>query len=138
MEGSLTPHRIVEVPELAEPRGFSHAVVAAPGTTVYLAGQTAHGKDNVVHGETLVEQLDAAAGNVVAALRAAGAEPNHVTSMIMYVTDVAEYRATVRELLPVWRKHFGRYYPAVALIGISELVDPAAKVELVCTAVIPS
>jgi enamine deaminase RidA (YjgF/YER057c/UK114 family) len=133
-----TPHEIVPVPELAEPRGFSHAIVAEPGRTVYVAGQTAHGREGTVRGSSLVEQFDAAAGNVVAALSAAGAEPNHLTSMIMYVTDVAEYRASVRELLPVWRKHFGRYYPAVALIGAAELVDPAAKVELVCTAVIPT
>jgi enamine deaminase RidA (YjgF/YER057c/UK114 family) len=138
MDGSVTPHDVVAVPELMEPRGYSHAIVAGPGRTVYVAGQTAHGKDGVVQGSSLVEQFDAAAGNVVATLRAAGASPDHLTSMIMYVTDVAEYRASVREMLPVWRKHFGRYYPAVALIGVSELVDPAATIELVCTAVIPS
>lgn len=138
MEGEMTPHQVVAVPELIEPTGYSHAIVAGPGRTVYVSGQTAHGKDGAVRGTSLVEQFDAAAGNVVAALRAAGAEPDHLASMIMYVTDVAEYRASLRELLPVWRKHFGRYYPAVALIGIAELVDPAAKVELVCTAVIPA
>jgi enamine deaminase RidA (YjgF/YER057c/UK114 family) len=138
VDGTVTPHDIVAVPELMEPAGFSHAIVAGPGRTVYVAGQTAHGKDGAVQGTTLVEQLDAAAGNVVHALRAAGAEPGHLTSMIMYVTEVAEYRACVKELVPVWRKHFGRYYPAVALIGVSELVDPAAKVELVCTAVVPT
>ena len=138
MDGSVTPHVVVAVPELIEPTGFSHAIVAGPGRTVYLAGQTAHRTDGTVQGESLTEQFDAAAGNVVSALRAAGAAPDHLTSMIMYVTSVAEYRASLRELLPVWRKHFGRYYPAVALIGIAELVDPAAKVELVCTAVIPS
>lgn len=138
MEGSLTPHEVVEVPELIKPSGFAHAIVAAPGRTVYLAGQTAHAKDGSLPGDSLVAQFDSAAGNVVAALRAAGAEPEHLVSMIMYVTGVGEYRDSVRELLPLWRKHFGRYYPAVALIGVSELVDPAAKIELVCTAVIPS
>ena len=138
MDGSMTPHRIVPVPELMEPAGFAHAILAAPGHTVHLAGQTAHGDDGVVQGSTLVEQFDAAAWNVVTALRAAGAAPGHLVSMIIFVTDVAEYRASVRALLPVWRKHFGRYYPAAALIGVAELVDPAAKVELVCTAVIPA
>jgi enamine deaminase RidA (YjgF/YER057c/UK114 family) len=138
MEGAMTEHEIVTPPELMEPAGFSHAIVAAPGRTVYVAGQTAHGKDGSLSGSTLVDQFDAAAGNVVTALRAAGAAPDHLVSMTMYVTDVAEYRASLRELLPVWRKHFGRYYPAAALIGVTELVDPAAKVELVCTAVIPA
>jgi enamine deaminase RidA (YjgF/YER057c/UK114 family) len=131
---------IVNPPELMEPTGFSHAVVAGAGagSTVYLAGQTAHGKDGSLPGPGLVEQFDAAAGNVVTALRAAGATPGQLVSMTMYVTSVAEYRSALKELLPVWRKHFGRHYPAAALIGVSELVDPAAKVELVCTAVIPA
>lgn len=138
MEGAMTAHEIVAVPELIEPVGFSHAILAAPGRTVYVAGQTAHAKDGSLPGPGLVEQFDAAAGNVVAALRAAGAAPDHLVSMTMYVTDVSEYRSSLRELLPVWRRHFGRYYPAAALIGVTELVDPAAKIELVCTAVIPS
>jgi enamine deaminase RidA (YjgF/YER057c/UK114 family) len=120
-----------------EPTGFAHAILAAPGHTVHLGGQTAHGDDGIIQGTTLAEQFDAAAWNVVTALRAAGALPGHLVSMIMYVTDIAEYRTSLRDLLPIWRKHFGRYYPAAALIGVSELVDPAAKVELVCTAVIP-
>lgn len=138
MEGPVTPHEVVDVPELIKPSGFAHAIVAAPGRTVYLAGQTAHARDGSLPGDGLVEQFDGAAANVVAALRAAGAAPEHLVSMIMYATSVAEYRESVRELLPLWRKHFGRYYPAVALIGVTELVDPAAKIELVCTAVIPS
>jgi enamine deaminase RidA (YjgF/YER057c/UK114 family) len=138
VDGAMIPHQIVPVPELMEPVGYAHAIVAMPGRTVYLAGQTAHGDDGEVQGATLVEQFDAAAWNVVTALRAAGAAPGHLVSMVMYVTDIAEYRTSLRDLLPVWRKHFGRYYPAAALIGVSELVDPAAKIELVCTAVIPT
>ena len=138
MEGAMTTHVVVNPPELIEPKGFSHAIVAGAGTTVYLAGITAHRKDGSLPGPGLVEQFDGAAGNVVVALRAAGAAPEHLVSMIMYVTEVGEYRSSVKELLPMWRKHFGRYYPAAALIGVSELVDPAAKVELVCTAVIPA
>jgi len=50
---------------------------------------------------------------------------------------VAAYRAALPELKTVWRKHFGRHYPAVALLGVAALFDDAAKVELVATAVIP-
>jgi len=134
---SATPHRIVTAPELAEPVGFAHAVVAAPGRTVHLGGQTAQARDGTITGETMAEQFDVAAGNVVAALRAAGGLPEHLTSLIIYVTDVAGYRAALPELKPVWRRHFDRHYPAIALIGVAALFDDAAKVELVATAVIP-
>jgi enamine deaminase RidA (YjgF/YER057c/UK114 family) len=134
----MTPHEIVTAPGLAEPVGFAHAVVAAPGRTVHLGGQTAQGKDGAIVGDTLVEQFDVAAGNVVAALTAAGATPDHLVSLIIYTTAISEYRQSLRELGPLWRRHFGRHYPAVALLGVAELFDEAAKIELLGTAVIPT
>lgn len=131
-----TPHRIVTVPSLAEPVGFAHAVVSSPGRTVHLGGQTAQRRDGTIAGTTMAEQFDVAAGNVVAALTAAGARPDQLVSMIIYTTDVAEYRAALPDLGPVWQRHFGRHYPAVALLGVAALFDDAAKVELVATAVI--
>jgi enamine deaminase RidA (YjgF/YER057c/UK114 family) len=122
-------HRIVDVPGLPEPVGYAHAVVAAPGRTVYLGGQ-------VGAGETIVEQFDAAAANLVAALRAAGGEPDDLVSLVVYATDLDEYRASLSGLGEVWRRHFGRRYPAMALVGVSALLDPVARVELMGVAVV--
>ncbi|WP_020666773.1 RidA family protein [Amycolatopsis nigrescens] len=138
MDRPMTPHRIVVAPELAEPVGFAHAVVPAPGTTVYLGGQTAQGPDGAIRGTSMSEQFDVAAGNVVSALRAAGGRPEHLVSLLLYVTDVPAYRDALKELGPLYRKHFGRHYPAIALLGVAELFDAEAKIELVGTAVIPA
>ena len=126
----MNGHRIVNPPELPEPSGYAHAVVAAPGRIVYLGGQTGAG-------ETLAEQLDAAAGTLVAALRAAGGEPDDLVSLVVFTTDMDEYRASLRELGDVWRRHFGTRYPAMALIGASALFEPDARVELMGVAVVP-
>ena len=134
----MSPHEIVTAAGLAEPVGFAHAVVATPGRTVYLGGQTAQGPDGAIVGSTIVEQFDVAAGNVATALAAAGSAPDQLVSLIIYTTSVAAYRSALRELGPLWRKHFGRHYPAVALLGVAALFDDAAKVELVGTAVIPA
>jgi enamine deaminase RidA (YjgF/YER057c/UK114 family) len=138
MERQMSHHEIVTAPGLAEPVGYAHAVVAAPGRTVYLGGQTAQGPDGAIVGTTLVEQFDVAAGNAVAALTAAGGAPEHLVSLIIYTTDALEYRESLEQLGPLWRKHFGRHYPAVALIGVAELFDEEAVIELVGTAVIPA
>jgi enamine deaminase RidA (YjgF/YER057c/UK114 family) len=119
---------IVNPPELPEPVGFAHAVVA--GKTVYLGGQTGEGT-------TLVEQFDSAAGRIVTALEAAGARPEGLVSLVVYTTDIDDYRASAKELGEVWRRHFGRRYPAMALIGVSALFDPDARVELMGVAVVP-
>jgi enamine deaminase RidA (YjgF/YER057c/UK114 family) len=130
------PHEIVTAPDLAAPVGYAHAVVAAPGRLVALGGQTALGPDGAIHGTTLVEQFDVAAGNVVAALRAAGGTPQDIVSMQIFVTDVADYRASLRALGPVWQRHFGRRYPASGLFGVVRLFDDEALVELMAVAVL--
>jgi enamine deaminase RidA (YjgF/YER057c/UK114 family) len=131
-------NEIVNAPELAAPVGYAHAVVAAPGgRTVHLGGQTALGPDGAIRGRTLTEQFDVAAGNVVAALRAAGGEPDHLVQLLVFVTDVAEYKASRRELGDVWERRFGRRYPAMGLFGVTALFDEQARIELVGTAVIP-
>jgi enamine deaminase RidA (YjgF/YER057c/UK114 family) len=137
MDRTMSPHRIVRAPGLAEPSGYAHAVVAEPGTLVYLGGQTAQGSDGAIRGRTIVEQFEVAAGNLVAALGAAGGKPEHLVHVTVYVTDVAEYRASLRDLGTVYRRHLGHHYPAMTLVGVSALFDDAAKVELVGAAVIP-
>jgi enamine deaminase RidA (YjgF/YER057c/UK114 family) len=131
-------NEVVTAPELAPPVGYAHAVVGAPGArTVHLGGQTALGPDGAIRGGTLAEQFDVAAANVLAALRAAGGGPEHLVQMLVFVTDVAEYKAARPELGDVWKRRFGRRYPAMALLGVTALHDDEARVELVATAVIP-
>jgi enamine deaminase RidA (YjgF/YER057c/UK114 family) len=135
--GPGSPHRIVNPEGLARSAGFAHAVVAAPGRTVYLAGQTAQGPDGAIAGLTLAEQFEVAAGNLVAALAAAGGSPEHLVSLHIYTTEIDVYRASLGELGAVYRRHLGRHYVASALFEVAGLLDPSAKVELVGTAVIP-
>jgi enamine deaminase RidA (YjgF/YER057c/UK114 family) len=132
-----SPHEILNPATMAPARGFSHAVVASPGRTIYLGGQAAHDATGAIAGATVVEQFDAAARNVVEALGAAGAGVEHLVAMSIYVTDLVEYRGALQELADVYRRSFGKHYPAIALLEVAGLFDPDAKVELVCTAVVP-
>jgi enamine deaminase RidA (YjgF/YER057c/UK114 family) len=131
------PHRVINPEGLAPAVGFAHAVVAAPGRTVYLGGQAAQGPDGAIKGATLAEQFDLAAANLVAALAGAGGAPEHLVSLHIYVTDAAAYRAALAELGAAYRRHLGRHYVATALFEVAGLFDPAAEVELVGIAVVP-
>jgi enamine deaminase RidA (YjgF/YER057c/UK114 family) len=131
-----TPHRLVNPDTLPPPRGYSHAVVAATGTVVALAGQTGHRTDGTID-DDLVGQFDQAAGNVAEALRAAGGRAEHLVQLLIFVTDVAGYRESREQIGEAYRRHLGRHFPAMALLGVSELVDPRAQVELVGLAVVP-
>lgn len=127
----------VNPPELVRPSGFSHAVVAAGGRLVFLAGQTALDAEGRITGTTVTGQFGRALENLLVALRAAGGEAGHLASLTIYAVDLADYRAHGREIGQVWRRLAGRHYPAMAAIGVSRLWDPEALVEIQGHAVIP-
>ena len=119
----------VNPPELAVPRGFSHAVVGT-GTTIFLAGQTALDADGTIVPGDVVVQFEQALGNLLAALRAAGGQPDRLASLTLYVVDMDDYRAHARQIGDVWRRLVGRDYPAMAGIGVARLWDAEALVEV--------
>jgi enamine deaminase RidA (YjgF/YER057c/UK114 family) len=132
-----TPHQIVNPLTLAEPAGSSHALVVSPGRVVHVGGQRAHRPDGRVVGEGVAEQFDRALANMVEALRAAGAEPAHVVDMRVFTTSMASYRAHSQGIGAVYRRHMGRFHPPMTVLGVADLLDPDALVEVACTAVIP-
>jgi enamine deaminase RidA (YjgF/YER057c/UK114 family) len=132
-----TPHLPINPETLPRPVGFSHVMVASPGRTLFVAGQAGHRGKGTLAGSDLVDQFDQAAANVVEALRAADARPEHLTWMQIFVTDAADYRASLKEIGAAYRRHFGRHFPAIGLFEVTGLFDPQAKVELMCVAVVP-
>jgi enamine deaminase RidA (YjgF/YER057c/UK114 family) len=138
VDGPVTdsPHRNENPPSLTKPKGYAHATVAAQGRTVYLGGQTGCDADGR-YPEGLVDQFDRAAANVVTALEAGEARPEHLVWMQIFTTDAAAYRASSREIGEAYRRRFGAHYPAMALVEVPRLFDEEARVELVGIAVVP-
>jgi enamine deaminase RidA (YjgF/YER057c/UK114 family) len=130
-------HQIVNPPDLSPAAGFAHAVVAAPGRLVFLGGQTAHAADGSLPGPGIIEQFAATCANVVTALEAASAKPEHVVWSQVFTSDGPAYLEALKDLGRIWRTHFGRHYPAMAWFEVKSLFDPAAIVEVMAIAVIP-
>jgi enamine deaminase RidA (YjgF/YER057c/UK114 family) len=133
----VTTHEIVNPKGLVPAVGFTHALIAAPGRTIYVGGQAGIDAEGNVVASSLIQQFDAAAANVVTALEAAGSKPEHLVSMQIFVTSAEEYRGLLEGIGEVYRKHFGKHYPALGLFEVTGLFDPEAKVELWCVAVVP-
>ncbi len=130
-------HKFLNPAGLGPPVGFSHVALPAPGRLVLLAGQTAHQADGTLAGNTMTEQFEAAAANVVTALAAGGARPQDLVWLQIFVVDVDAYRDALGPIGAAWRANFGAHYPPMALFGVSRLYDPEALVELMAIAVIP-
>jgi len=116
--------------ELARPSGFSHAVSAAGGRLVFLAGQTGYAPDGQIVAGGVVPQFEQALANLIAALSAARGDPADLVSLTIYAVDLADYRAHGREIGEVWRRLCGREYPAMAAVGVARLWDTDALVEV--------
>jgi enamine deaminase RidA (YjgF/YER057c/UK114 family) len=114
--------RAVNPPGWPAPKGFSNGMLAG-GRALHVAGQIGGGAD-------FLSQFGAALDNVLAVVRAAGAGPEDIAEMTVYVTDIDAYRNGLRALGPVWKARMGRHYPAMALVAVVALVAPDAQVEI--------
>ena len=131
----MSGHQFLNPVSLAPARGFSHGSLPGEGRTLYIAGQTGHHEDMTLD-EGLVEQFARACHSVAVVITEAGGDPTDLVSMTIFTTDVQGYRESLGPIGEAYRKVFGKHFPPMALIGVAELFDPRAKVELVCTAVI--
>ncbi|HVS13114.1 MAG TPA: RidA family protein [Thermoanaerobaculia bacterium] len=124
--------------ELGQPRGFTHGMLAPAGSRVlFVAGQDAAEPEGPVGTDDFVEQFRIALAKTLAVVRAAGAGPEAIGRMTLYVTDVATYRAERAALGAAYRELMGKHFPAMALVEVRALVDPRAKVEIEATAAVP-
>ncbi len=116
------------------PKGYANGMLGE-GRVVTVAGQI--GWDAAgTFAEGLVAQTERALQNVMAVLAEAGAGPADIMSMTWYVTDMVAYRAAGAALGPVWRALMGRHYPAMAVVGVTALVEPLACVEIEVLAIL--
>lgn len=121
------------------PRGFSHAVLARGGTQVRIAGQigTLPGAAAVEAGADAGTQWARALANLVAVLAAAGGRPEHLVMLRAYVTDLGEFHRDGAAIGQAWGATLGRHFPAMTLVQVSGLIDPAARVEIEGEALLP-
>lgn len=136
-ESRITSHEVVEVPGWASPHGYADAVVAE-GRMVVLAGQVGWNPvTQRIETDELAEQVAQALRNVVTALRAAGAAPQHLVRLTWFLTSREEYLEARAPIGAVYREIIGRHYPAMSVTVVAGLLDPRALVEIEATAVIP-
>lgn len=120
----------------APAKGYSNGIVAS-GRILAIAGQVGWTADQCFVATDFTGQFDQALANVVAVLKAAGGVPENLIKMTIYVTDLKAYNAAKRDLGPIWRRHMGRHFPAMALLGVAGLVDEGALLEIESMAVLP-
>lgn len=132
----MSVHRILVPPDWPRPKGYANGV-SARGRTIYTAGVIGWDQEERIVSESLTGQFEQVLKNTLDILAEGGAGPEHVVRMTWYVTDRDEYVASLSEIGAAWRARMGKNYPAMAVVEVSRLVEPEAKIEIETIAVVP-
>lgn len=132
----MSRHHFFDPEGLPAASGFSYGAISSGGRLLHIAGMTGRKADGTI-ADDMVEQFSVACQGVARVIDEAGGEPSDLVSMTIFTSDVAGYKSRLRPIGERFRAVFGRHYPPVALVGIAELFDEEAVVELICVAVIP-
>jgi enamine deaminase RidA (YjgF/YER057c/UK114 family) len=120
---------------LHTPRSYTHVVVATDSRLVFIAGQAADDADGnlVGHGD-LRAQAHQAFTNLGRALAAAGAQPDQVARITIYVVGHRpEHLSLISE---VGIALFGDHRPADTYLGVETLAEPGYLIEVEAIAVL--
>jgi enamine deaminase RidA (YjgF/YER057c/UK114 family) len=128
--------KVLQPPGWPRPKGYSNGI-SASGRTIWTAGVIGWDETETLVSETLAGQFEQVLRNTLAILAEGGAGPEHVVRMTWYVTDRDEYVASLKEIGAAWRALMGKTYPTMAVVAVSALVEPGAKIEIETTAVVP-
>ncbi|HEY4055654.1 MAG TPA: RidA family protein [Kofleriaceae bacterium] len=127
----------VTVPGWPAPKGYANGRFGA-GRVVHVGGQIGWNADGIfpdAGGDAgFVAQFAQTLDNVVAVVKAAGGAVEDIAEMTAFVTDMPAYRRSRKELAGVWRERLGKHFPAMALLGVKELFEEKAVVEIAAIA----
>jgi enamine deaminase RidA (YjgF/YER057c/UK114 family) len=126
----------IQPPDWTEPKGYANGVLAK-GTLLFVGGQIGWNAQQMFESDEFLAQTRQALLNIADVLKAGGAEPAHMVRMTWYVTDRAEYLASLKDLGKVYREVMGRNFPAMTCVEVKGLMEPRARVEIEVTAVLP-
>ena len=127
--------KILNPPNWPRPKGYSNGI-SAKGRMIFTAGVVGWDEHESFPEYTLHGQFAQALVNTLEILAQDGAGPQHIVRMTVYVTERGEYLNSRDEIGAAWREIMGPNYPAMALVEVKGLVEPAAKVEIETTAVV--
>ena len=120
---------------LPVPSAYSHVVVATGSQLVFVAGQVAEDAEGAIIGPgDIAVQARQAFANLGLALAAAGARPEQVTKITIFV---ARYRREYLSAIEAGRVAlFGAHKPADTLVGVEALSRSGYLIEVDAIAVV--
>lgn len=118
------------------PPGFSQGILHDGSRALRTAGQIGRDELTGEMAEGFAAQWALALANVATVVTAGGGEPSDITVLRIYVTSIAAYRAAGSELSGGYSTAIGKHFPAMTLLEVTGLLEPAALVEIEAEAIL--
>lgn len=116
------------------PSGYSNGI-AAEGKLIFVAGMVGWDTEGKFPPGFLA-QLEQALMNTVAVLEAGNAGPENIVRMTWFIKDLDVYRDNIPAVGQIYRKVIGKNFPVMAVVGVNDLVERDAVLEIETTAVL--
>jgi enamine deaminase RidA (YjgF/YER057c/UK114 family) len=123
-------------PDWPRPKGYANGI-SATGRLIATAGVVGWNAEERFESDDLAGQFRQILLNTLAILAEDNAGPEQIVRMTWYVTDLPAYRNSLPAIGAAYRELIGKNFPAMAVVGVTGLVEPKAKIEIETIAVVP-
>ena len=129
---AIDPDGLYKIP------GFHQVVVSQGSKTIHIAGQAPYDENmELIGADDYRLQTIKALQNIATALAAAGAQPSHIVSSVLYVKALETAGAAKAIMQAMATALDGQPFPAHAfsIIGVAALADPRVLIEITAVVV---
>ncbi|MGE0241938.1 MAG: RidA family protein [Parvibaculaceae bacterium] len=119
---------------ISTPETFTHVITATGGKMVFIAGQVAEDNGTLIGRGDMVAQSRQVFANIGRCLKAAGARPDQVTKLTIFVAGYSRDHLPQIEAGRV--SLFGDHRPTDTLVGVAALSHPDYMLEVDAVAVV--
>lgn len=130
-------HKIIQPDNWLAAKGYANGVLSE-GRILHVGGQIGWNAAQMFESHDFIGQMEQALENIAIIVQTAGGRIEDVTRLTWYVIDKKEYVARQKEVGQVYRRVFGRHFPAMTMVVVSGLIEDEALLEIEATAVLPN
>ena len=119
----------------APAKGYANGILSKDGQ-LFVGGQIGWNSQQVFETHDFIGQTEQTLQNIITVVEKAGGQITDITRLTWYVKDKKEYLARQREVGQAYRRVMGKYFPAMTMVVVADLIEDEALVEIEATAVL--
>jgi len=119
----------------APAKGYANGMLSEDNV-LHIGGQIGWNKDQVFEAHDFVGQMEQTLQNISDIVTAAGGSVSDIARLTWFIKDKREYLAKQKDVGAAYRRVFGRHFPAMSVVVVSDLIEDQALIEIEATAVL--